>query len=100
MCLSPCQGVPHLLLIKPESFGAAEKPSITGGAMCAVPLEAQVPVVTCAHLTLLKPGTGLMLHTDIIQPKVLALGTSAVMKSGQDSVKGVKVPFSLNSSGP
>lgn len=47
MCLNPCQGVLHLLLVKSESFEPAEKPSITGGAMCAVSLEAPLP---CCNL--------------------------------------------------
>ena len=50
MCLKPCQGVPCLLLVKSERFGAAEKPSITGGAMCTVTPRARFRVETCANL--------------------------------------------------
>lgn len=50
VCLNPCQGVPRLLLVKSERFGPAEKPSITGGAMCTVTLGAHFPVQTCANL--------------------------------------------------
>lgn len=97
VCLNPHQRVLHLLLTKSESFGPAEKPSITRGAMCAAPLEAHSPLVACACLSLPKPVTGLMLSMDIIQLKMLAPGTSAVVECGQG---GVKVPFSLNSWGP
>lgn len=44
VCLNPCQGVPRLLLVKPERFGPTEKPSITGGAICTVTLGTRVPV--------------------------------------------------------
>lgn len=88
VCLKPCQGVPHLLLVKSETFGPAEKPSITGGAMCAVALEAHVPAVSCAYLSLQKPGTGMMLQMDIIQLKMLALGISAAVESGKSVSPG------------